>query len=67
MAFRNNTTSADTRAVEPQLPTNPIYDHCASFNDCNACTYEYDDFVSISFNIIYFINLSPYLEMWLLL
>merc|ERR1719397_1759332 len=40
----NNTTSADTRAVEPQLPSDPIYDRCASFNDCNACTYEYDDF-----------------------
>ena len=50
--FRNNTTSAATTAVEPQLPsTDPIYDQCASFTDCNACTYEYDDFVSISVNI----------------
>jgi len=41
----NNTTSAATTAVEPQLPTtDPIYDQCASFTDCNACTYEYDDF-----------------------
>ena len=59
MAFRNNTTSADTRAVEPQLPTDPIYDHCASFNDCNACTYEYDDFVSISANISHFETCPP--------
>ena len=60
MTFRSNTTSADTTAVEPQLPTtDPIYDQCASFTDCNACTYEYDDFVRISLSILIFVTLFP--------
>merc|ERR550539_1630899 len=41
----NNTTSADTANMEPALPGNDaIYAQCASFADCNACTYEYDDY-----------------------
>merc|ERR1719430_3062392 len=40
----NNTTSAATTAMEPALPGNETIAKCASFADCNACTYEYDDY-----------------------
>jgi len=41
----NNTTSADTANMEPTFPGDQaIYAQCASFGDCNACTYEYDDY-----------------------
>merc|ERR1719341_1682341 len=40
----SNTTSANTTAMEPALPGNETIAKCASFADCNACTYEYDDF-----------------------
>ena len=60
MTFRNNTTSANTAAVEDQIPADypPIYAKCAEFTDCNSCTYEYDDFVSVCVNISYFASLS---------
>ena len=45
---RSNTTATDTSAWEPTLPESPpIYNQCAKFADCNACTNDYDDFVSI--------------------
>ena len=49
---RGNTTSVSMN--ETGLPENPaIYTQCATLADCNACTYEYDDFVSISVNHIF--------------
>ena len=45
---RSNTTAANTTKWESDLPESPpIYNQCAKFADCNACTDEYDDFVSI--------------------
>ena len=49
---RGNTTSVSMN--ETGLPEKPaIYTQCATLADCNACTYEYDDFVSISVNHIF--------------
>lgn len=45
---RSNTTAANTTKWESDLPESPpIYNQCAKFADCNACTNDYDDFVSI--------------------
>ena len=61
ITFRQNTTAADTSAFEPSLPGDPssIYATCADFMDCNACTQEYDDFVSITFVICKVMQLQP--------
>jgi len=41
----SNTTAANTTKWESDLPESPpIYNQCAKFADCNACTDEYDDF-----------------------
>ena len=49
---RGNTTSVSMN--ETGLPEKPaIYTQCATLADCNACTYEYDDFVSITVNHIF--------------